>query len=174
VAGPQTDPQPRDRGLTAGVNSFLIIANPAAGRRAELRRASQVCELLRAGGKRAEIELTAGPGDAYRLAREAVRAGVEVVVGAGGDGTLQEIGRALESTDVALGIIPAGCCTHLDHAAVETFNTRSLEIETTRQPDWICADGESLCQTPCRLEVQPNALRMVVESVSRATVPRPQ
>jgi diacylglycerol kinase (ATP) len=292
------------------MGSFLIILNPTAGRGAGLQRAGHVCDLLRAAGQRAEIKTTAAPGDAYRLALGAVQEGAAVVVGAGGDGTLQEISRALQSTDTALGIIPAGCCndfghavgvfrsdsaerlagillegrpravdlgrvgshrfltvatfgfasavsrliekrrtgsrgtlaylggilrllrryraapvvlrgdfgersgrcftaavgntrtcagrlpitpgadcgdglfqvcllddvsrltvlallgplfrgTHLRHPAVRALNTRFLEIETTAEPGWICADGESLCQTPCRLEIAPGALRVM-------------
>jgi diacylglycerol kinase family enzyme len=63
----------------------------------------------------------------------------------------------------ALGRLFRG--THLTHSAVEAFNTRFLEIDTTAEPGWICADGESLCQTPCRLEVRPKALRVVVDSI---------
>jgi len=62
----------------------------------------------------------------------------------------------------ALGRLFRG--THLDHPSVKAFDTRFLEIETAWEPGWICADGESLCQTPCRLEVRPNALRVVAVS----------
>ena len=61
----------------------------------------------------------------------------------------------------ALGRLFRG--THLAHSAVETFDTHFLEIETSLEQPWICADGESLCQTPCRLEVRPQALRVVVD-----------
>ncbi len=108
------------------MESFLIIANPAAGWHAGPPRASQVCELLRAAGKRVELKLTAGSADTYELAQNAVRAGVEVVVGAGGDGTLQQIARALEGTDAALGIIPAGCCNDFART-VGLFRSDSAE-----------------------------------------------
>lgn len=46
------------------------------------------------------------PGES--MAREAVESGAEVVVAAGGDGTVRAVAQALEGTDVPLGIIPMG------------------------------------------------------------------
>lgn len=55
-----------------------------------------------------EVVYTRGPGDATTLAARAVDAGVDVLVAVGGDGTINEIGRALVHTNVALGVVPAG------------------------------------------------------------------
>jgi diacylglycerol kinase (ATP) len=52
--------------------------------------------------------------------------------------------------------------THLTHPKVRTLVSRSVEIETPGGPAWICADGESLVQTPCRFEVCPQVLRVIV------------
>jgi diacylglycerol kinase (ATP) len=71
----------------------------------------------------------------------------------------------------ALGRLFRG--THLDHPAVHAINTRFLEIDTPSGPSWICADGESLCQTPCRLEVRPKALRVVGGGPGLASPLRP-
>lgn len=46
--------------------------------------------------------------DGYLKARHAVNEGVDTILVAGGDGTINTIGRALIGTDVALGVIPAG------------------------------------------------------------------
>jgi diacylglycerol kinase (ATP) len=51
--------------------------------------------------------------------------------------------------------------THVSHPAVKLFNTKFLEIETLDTPHWVCADGESLGQTPCRFEVRPKALEVI-------------
>jgi diacylglycerol kinase family enzyme len=42
------------------------------------------------------------------------------------------------------------------------LNTRTLDVETPEGPQWVCADGETLCQTPCRFEVRHTALQVVV------------
>jgi len=59
-----------------------------------------------------EIERTRGPGDAERLAREGVRAGVERLVVAGGDGTLAEVAsgllRARLGSYAEIGVLPLG------------------------------------------------------------------
>jgi hypothetical protein len=55
------------------------------------------------------LHFTDGPGGAELLARRAVEQGrVDIVVAAGGDGTVGEVATALAHTDVPLGIIPAG------------------------------------------------------------------
>lgn len=51
--------------------------------------------------------------------------------------------------------------THVTHPAVTLLETRALEIETPEGPQWVCADGETLGQTPCRLEVKPKALQVI-------------
>ena len=62
-----------------------------------------------------EAALTTAPGDATRLARQAVEAGAEIVVAVGGDGTINEVangffdlgGQRLDSS-CALGVLPFG------------------------------------------------------------------
>jgi diacylglycerol kinase (ATP) len=61
-----------------------------------------------------EEAITAAPGDATRLAREALRAGAERVVALGGDGTINEVANgfftdgAAIAPEAALGILPYG------------------------------------------------------------------
>jgi len=52
--------------------------------------------------------------------------------------------------------------THVTHPAVTLLETRTLDIATPDGPQWVCADGETLGQTPCRLEVRPKALQALV------------
>jgi diacylglycerol kinase (ATP) len=292
------------------MTDHLIIANPASGSQAAPRLATQVKEQLEAAGKQVQLRVTTGRGAARDWAAEAVAQGVPVVVGCGGDGTLQEIATALDGTDTALGILPGGRCndfahalglhksdtaesltrvllagrrravdlgvmgekrfltvatlgfdsevsrfvetrklwlkgtpaylygvlrvllrfrapsvrltgdfgvhesrvllaatantasyggamhiapgaalddslfqicavrdisaftvirmlprvlkgTHTDHPAVTMLTTRAVAIETPDGPEWVCADGESLGQTPCKLEVRPRALQVI-------------
>lgn len=47
-------------------------------------------------------------GHATRFAHDAARRGVDVVVGYGGDGTLNEVATGIAGTDAALGVLPGG------------------------------------------------------------------
>ena len=69
----------------------LVIANPASASGATERTFGRIEAPLRAAIGAYELTWTSGPRDAERLAREAVRAGIERVVVAGGDGTAAEV-----------------------------------------------------------------------------------
>ena len=47
-------------------------------------------------------------GHAYEIAKESKEQGIDIVVAVGGDGTVNEVGRALVHSNTALGIIPTG------------------------------------------------------------------
>lgn len=85
----------------------VLITNPAAAR--TTRDAVEVVRrVMRRTGWDLEVVATIGPGDARRLAAQAVTAGVEVVAVQGGDGTTMQAASALVGTDVALGLVPGG------------------------------------------------------------------
>lgn len=54
------------------------------------------------------IIYTEYPGHAQEIAKQAADDGVDIVVAVGGDGTVNEIARAIVHTDTALAIIPCG------------------------------------------------------------------
>jgi YegS/Rv2252/BmrU family lipid kinase len=71
---------------------LLVIAHGKLQRGPMLRTWAGASERLRQiFGDRVEIRFTAAPGDATRLAREALRDGVDWLVAAGGDGTIHEV-----------------------------------------------------------------------------------
>ncbi|MEB2344749.1 MAG: diacylglycerol kinase family lipid kinase [Deltaproteobacteria bacterium] len=74
---------------------ILAIVNPRSRAGATARRWPGVEAKLRQALGPLEVEATRGPRDAERIAREGVRAGVELVVVAGGDGTLSETAAGL-------------------------------------------------------------------------------
>jgi YegS/Rv2252/BmrU family lipid kinase len=95
---------------TSAQRRFLVIRNPTAGRRRP-RMLEAVLANVRAQGLAADVLDTAARGDALRLAREADAGRYDVVVAAGGDGTINEVVNGLMARDrdeLALGIIPLG------------------------------------------------------------------
>lgn len=55
-----------------------------------------------------ELLMTEHAGHASELAHEAMERGVDIVVAIGGDGTVNEVARAIVHSQTALGIIPCG------------------------------------------------------------------
>jgi YegS/Rv2252/BmrU family lipid kinase len=55
-----------------------------------------------------ELLMTEHAGHASELANEAMERGVDIVVAIGGDGTVNEVARAIVHSQTALGIIPCG------------------------------------------------------------------
>ena len=60
--------------------------------------------------QRHEVEIveTNRRGHATRFAQDAARRGLDVVIGFGGDGTLNEVATGVAGTDTALGVLPGG------------------------------------------------------------------
>jgi YegS/Rv2252/BmrU family lipid kinase len=95
----------------------VIIINPISGPKRRGTGAERVdvatrtLERLRADG---EIRVTERAGHAHELALEAAASRAELVIGWGGDGTINEVARALVQREdsgvpaTALGIIPGG------------------------------------------------------------------
>jgi YegS/Rv2252/BmrU family lipid kinase len=90
----------------------LVIVNPRSRNGATGRRWRGYEARLREVLGPLEVEHTRAPRDAERLAREAVRAGVERVLVAGGDGTLSEVATGLLAAQLAdyatVGLLPLG------------------------------------------------------------------
>ena len=59
-------------------------------------------------GNEVEIVETNRRGHAIRFAQDAARRGVDVVIGFGGDGTLNEVATGVAGTETAIGILPGG------------------------------------------------------------------
>jgi YegS/Rv2252/BmrU family lipid kinase len=86
------------------VNKTLVILNPAA----RSDKASRLRERIAALSGGASMRLTSEAGDARDIAAEAVREGFEVIIAAGGDGTLNEVVNGIGGSSVRLGILPVG------------------------------------------------------------------
>ncbi len=86
------------------MNTTCVILNPTA--RSERARGWQ--ERVRSICTDAVLCATSHPGEAEKLARNAVREGFERIVAAGGDGTINEVVNGIAGSDAALGLLPIG------------------------------------------------------------------
>src|SRR5262245_5046605 len=105
-----------------------VIFNPAArGEKAEQFRSHLAALSTRVG-----LKPTYAPGTGRALASEAVREGYEVVVAAGGDGTLNEVVNGIGDSPegfqrVRLGVLPLG--------TINVF-ARELRLPMTFEGAW--------------------------------------
>ena len=90
----------------------LAIVNPACRSGATGRRWDRVEPRLREALGELQVERTRSARDGERIAREAVRAGVDRLIVAGGDGTMNEVVTGLLSAELGeyaqLGLLPLG------------------------------------------------------------------
>ena len=87
---------------------ILFLINPKSGVSRKKRVPQMVEQYIDHARYNATVRYTQYAGHAYELAKEAAATGVDVVVAVGGDGTVNEVGRALVHTGTALGVVPCG------------------------------------------------------------------
>ena len=86
----------------------MLIYNPTAGQIWSPFRPEAVQEYLAKHDWSVDIRPTAYAGSGSELARQAVSEAYDVVIAAGGDGTLNEVTQGLAYSSVSLGILPVG------------------------------------------------------------------
>lgn len=85
-----------------------LVYNPCGGQVVVRHELEAVVSFLTRNGWSVTYRETTKPEEATQLARCAVSNGAEVVIAAGGDGTVSEVASGLLHTDTALGVIPVG------------------------------------------------------------------
>ena len=87
---------------------IVFIMNPISGTSDKKDIPYLIEELLDQEQFDYSIRKTEYAGHAYEIAKESKEQGIDIVVAVGGDGTVNEVGRALVHSNTALGIIPTG------------------------------------------------------------------
>jgi len=87
-----------------------VIYNPTSGREIIKKHLAEVLQMLEQAGYEASCHATTGAGDAMAAAKIAVERKYDVVIAAGGDGTINEVVNGLANHEYRpkLGIIPVG------------------------------------------------------------------
>lgn len=118
----------------------LLIYNPTAGPWDMTRTLKRLAEYMHKCDWAMEMVQTEHPGDATQYARRAVEDGCDIVLVAGGDGTINEAVNGLVGTSTALGIIPAGTGNILAHQL-------HMPILSLATPLYVRDVGEALCES---------------------------
>ena len=114
-------------------HNVYLLGNPVSGRGRGAKALAQIAALLKARGVEIEVLRTCGPTDAIRLARQAVESGAELLLVAGGDGTIRDavegIVSAASARATTVGILPAGTGNDLARTlGISTNLERAVEV----------------------------------------------
>jgi YegS/Rv2252/BmrU family lipid kinase len=123
----------------------VVIINPISGpkRRGSpserIRHATEAFERL---GIHVDIRVTERQHHAYEFAADAVRSGAALVIAWGGDGTINEIARALAYSKTSLGIVPGGSGNGLSRQLKIPFDPPAALERALRSQDRLMDAGE--------------------------------
>ncbi len=92
-----------------------VITNPVAGRGRALQAKPQILRALLDYDVELHLEETKGPHHASEIARQAVQAGFDLIIVAGGDGTVNQVVNGMGEERIPIGVL--GCGTGNDFAA---------------------------------------------------------
>jgi YegS/Rv2252/BmrU family lipid kinase len=91
-----------------------VIVNPESNKGRTRQKWDQIKDGLKSFLKEFKYEFTEKPLQATEISREAIKEGTELIVGVGGDGTINEIAngfyenKKIINPDTTLGIVPSG------------------------------------------------------------------
>jgi diacylglycerol kinase (ATP) len=97
-----------DAGRLGPGTRATVIGNPVSGTHDVRSALPAAINVLRQYGWQVNLQFTAHAGDVRRLAVQARDQHQDVVIVAGGDGSLNEAANALALSEVALGVLPSG------------------------------------------------------------------
>jgi diacylglycerol kinase (ATP) len=144
------------------VRRAVLIYNPVA--RGLARRQDSLQRTIGALARqdiKAELVPTTGPGSASVQVKRAVEDGCDLVLAAGGDGTVNEVANGMLQTGVPLGILPGGTANvlaremgmsmHPDRVAsqlrtmkIRSIATGRMKLEGSAPRGFLCMAGAGL------------------------------
>lgn len=169
-----------------------LIYNPTSGREEIRRKLPDILQRLEQGGIETSTHMTIGEGDAALAAAESVDRGFDIVIAAGGDGTLYEVinGLSPKAKRPKLGILPLGTTNDFARALGVPKNweyacdlitqkfTRSFDIGVANNRYFInIAGGGSLTEltyeVPSRLKTMIGQLAYYMKGLEKLPRLRP-
>jgi YegS/Rv2252/BmrU family lipid kinase len=88
----------------------IINASSGAGNKVEVQH--RLAKAFKVTGVEARISLARNGAEVVKLAQRALRSDAQVIVAAGGDGTVSAIAATVIGSDKALGVLPSGTMNH--------------------------------------------------------------
>src|SRR5438128_1941554 len=124
----------------------VIIANPSSGAfPPHTHHFDEALAILHKHGWRVDLWYTHARGEGEKLARKAVEQKANLVIAAGGDGTINEIIQGLAGSETALGVLPSGTVNvWAREAGIPLDDTRARNVLVngqTRRIDLGCVNG---------------------------------
>ena len=111
------------------MKNIAFIVNPVSGPKTKNRITKLIRELLNKELFSPTVVVTEYAGHATQLAQQFALEGYYAVIAAGGDGTINEVGKGLCGTNTALGIIPNGSGNGFArHLEISTRMNRAVEM----------------------------------------------
>lgn len=116
--------------------SIVFILNPISGNHTKESIPGLIAETLDKEEFDYQVIETKYAGHATEIARQCVADGTDIAVAVGGDGTVNEVARAIVHSDTALGIVPCGSgnglarhlCIPMDaRKAISLINSHKVE-----------------------------------------------
>lgn len=132
---------------------ILFIINPVAGTRKKRDIPSTIYDHTDKEKFDIKLIFTEYPGHGHFIAKEGIKKEYDVIVAAGGDGTVNEIGKALVNSQTALAIIPIGSgnglARHLQIPlkitdaikAINTGSTKTIDYGIINDKIFFCTAG---------------------------------
>jgi diacylglycerol kinase (ATP) len=114
-----------------------VIVNPESNKGRTRIRWGQIKDALNTFLKEFKYEFTEKPSQAIDISRAAIREGSELIVGVGGDGTINEIangffdGRDIINPETIMGIVPSGTgCDFIKSLNIPTNLKKAMQVIT--------------------------------------------
>lgn len=108
---------------------MLLVINPESGVIQESTRLERYLKFFQLHGWSCQVFHTSAYADTVAAVRQALDAGIDLVVVSGGDGTISQAVTALNGTKIPLGILPAGTGNIMARdLGIPTNAERALEL----------------------------------------------
>ncbi|MCE5323353.1 diacylglycerol kinase family lipid kinase [bacterium] len=107
----------------------LLIINPTSGQGKAAREKKKLLDYAAAAAHMRTV-ITSGPEDAAETARKAAHDGYDLIIAAGGDGTINQVINGIGDSGIPLGIVPLGTGNVLAHdLGIPVYNTqKALDV----------------------------------------------